>query len=851
MNDDDSLPETTARLARSKNIFLSVREMPLSEREDAIDQACDGDTKLQSLVLELLAGESMPLPVETLADDIRAAHDVMLSTTHGEPQGSMIDNYRLVERIGEGGFGVVFAAEQTKPVKRRVALKIIKLGMDTRKVIARFEAERQALALMEHPGIAKVLDAGATKTGRPYFVMELVKGLSITTYCDQNQLTIREHLELFVQVCNAVQHAHTKGIIHRDLKPSNVLVTLQDGNPHTKIIDFGVAKATSARLTEQTIYTEHRQLIGTPEYMSPEQAAGSMDIDTRTDIYSLGVLLYELLTGTTPFSDSDMRSVANSDIQRLIQDVDPIKPSTRLSRSHNTLATIAAKRRTEPRKLNTLVRGELDWIAMKAMDKDRQRRYQTAAALGMDAERYLIGNAIVAAPPGAIYKLKKFVRRNLVAVTAASFVTLTLIGGVIAFAWQAKVAQRQRDAAIKASTRAQTISEFVTSLLQLGDARTEMGSENMTVLAALQHAIKDIDSEKFKNDPEVQATLKSTIAVILQTYSKDEQAEKLYEESLATLQQHFQGDHPAVAKALGQLGYIRFCRNRFEEAELLSKQSVDMYKRLNLGDHEDVADAMNGLAIARSRNHLAESLAMTIQSLEMLQRLHPGDDVRVAGMMCNVGDVQITAGQFIEAEQTLTKSLEMNRHLYKSDNASVAMNLAFLGTAKLALGKPDEAERVLTESLEMYLRLFDGPNFDVAATRSRLGSAKIALGKTEEAEQLCLAASVYFLNRDHPQRARSLSCLGEARAALGRTVEARQNFDESVAVARRLAPKGSALLSEMLWTSAVVRMREGDAAHALPELREANDIAQRFIPTNHPLREKILATFKDQNGMKR
>ncbi|MEO6595182.1 MAG: serine/threonine-protein kinase, partial [Planctomycetota bacterium] len=338
-------------------------------------------------------------------------------------------------------------AEQQTPVVRRVALKIIKLGMDTRQVVARFEQERQALALMDHPNIARVFDAGATALGRPYFVMELVRGDPIVAFCDKQQLTIDERLELFAQVCSAVQHAHGKGVIHRDLKPSNILVGTTDGRPQAKIIDFGIAKATVQKLTDKTLFTEHRQVIGTLQYMSPEQADGSLDIDTRTDVYALGVVLYELLTGTTPFDTKTLTAAIYGELQRLIREVDPPKPSTRLSQSTDTIARIAAQRRVGPKRLGSLVRGEIDWIVMKALDKDRLRRYQTATSLGDDVRRFLAGDAVLAVPPSSLYRLRKFVRRNKATVIAALAVAAALLLGLIGFAWQAQVATAEANRA--------------------------------------------------------------------------------------------------------------------------------------------------------------------------------------------------------------------------------------------------------------------------------------------------------------------------------------------------------------------------------------------------------------------
>ncbi len=460
-------PDPAARLLRAKEIFLAVRELGVAEREDAIDRAAPDDPALREQVRALLRGAGSPLPFESLADDIRAAQRTRAGTLETSPlggragdaaggDGDRIGHYRLLQRIGEGGFGVVFMAEQEKPVRRRVALKIIKLGMDTKQVVARFEAERQALALMDHPNIAKVFDAGATETGRPYFVMELVRGLPITEYCDQKKLGIRERLALAAQVCEALQHAHQRGVIHRDIKPSNILVgTVEGDKPLTKIIDFGIAKATSARLTEQTIFTEFRQMIGTPEYMSPEQAGESAeDIDTRTDVYAVGVLLYELLTGATPFDSKRLRSAAYGEMQRIIREEDPPKPSTRVATKPETLDTAARQRSLPPAKLASTIKGELDWIVMKALEKDRARRYDSAGSMAADIERYLSGHAVHAAPPGRAYLARKFVRRNKGPVIAVSLLAVALVAGLIGTSLGFFNAERQRQVAVREQSRA-------------------------------------------------------------------------------------------------------------------------------------------------------------------------------------------------------------------------------------------------------------------------------------------------------------------------------------------------------------------------------------------------------------
>jgi serine/threonine protein kinase/Tfp pilus assembly protein PilF len=411
-----------------ESIFIeALRQETPAARAAFLEEACAGNAELRLGVEQLLrAHEKLGPFLQVAQDDRTTDHPIE------EGAGTLVGQYRLLEQIGEGGFGVVFMAEQQQPVRRKVALKVLKPGMDSKQVVARFEAERQALALMDHPNIAKVLDAGQTSSARPFFVMDLVRGLPITEYCDQAQLTTRERLGLFLHICRAVQHAHQKGVIHRDIKPSNVLVTLQDGTPLVKVIDFGIAKALGQQLTDKTLFTGFAQMIGTPLYMSPEQTAlSNVDVDTRSDIYSLGVLLYELLTGTTPFDRERLQRAGYDEMRRIIREEEPPRPSTRISTLGQAATTISTQRKSDPRRLSQLVRGELDWIVMKALEKDRNRRYETASAFAADVERYLADEAVQACPPSAWYRFRKLARRNRVVLITASLILLTMALAVV------------------------------------------------------------------------------------------------------------------------------------------------------------------------------------------------------------------------------------------------------------------------------------------------------------------------------------------------------------------------------------------------------------------------------------
>jgi eukaryotic-like serine/threonine-protein kinase len=506
---------------------------PSAERASFLDGGCLGEPALRQRLETRLAAHDKPEPLPPSDEPgARPTIKLDLADIKDEAVGKTIGRYKILEKVGEGGCGVVYVAEQTEPVRRRVALKVIKLGMDTKQVVARFEAERQALAMMDHPNIAKVLDAGATENARPYFVMELVRGTKITEYCDQASLTTKERLDLFIKVCQAIQHAHQKGIIHRDIKPSNILVTLHDGVPVPKVIDFGIAKATVGQtLTDKTVYTQLQQFIGTPAYMSPEQAEMSgLDIDTRSDIYSLGVLLYELLVGSTPFDANELMSQGIDAMRKAIREKEPVRPSTRFATLRGEELTMTAKRRSaDTSKLLHQLKGDLDWIVMKCLEKDRTRRYETANGLAADLKRHLNNEPIVARPPSTAYRFQKSVRRNKLAFVAAGAVTTALLLGIIGSTVQAIRATRAKHEALAAQAQARAAEEEqgrLRVIAQEAQTKAEANAEKFRT-AAIKSRRGQYASDTFAATTEIEKGSYVTARNSLREYFPRETLEEL------------------------------------------------------------------------------------------------------------------------------------------------------------------------------------------------------------------------------------------------------------------------------------------------------------------------------------
>jgi serine/threonine protein kinase/tetratricopeptide (TPR) repeat protein len=815
---------------RANELFLRAAEIAApAERAAFLDREC-GDDAIRRNVDALLAADAKAGSFLNEPAGGRPNGTVAFEPI-AEAPGTVIGPYKLLQQIGEGGFGVVYMAEQERPVRRMVALKIIKPGMDSSQVIARFESERQALALMDHPNIAKVLDAGATDAGRPYFVMELVKGVPITEFCDKNHMPAEGRLKLFIDVCHAIQHAHHKSVIHRDIKPSNVMVTLHDGVPVVKVIDFGVAKATVQRLTEKTLFTAYGQMIGTPAYMSPEQAEMSgLDIDTRSDVYSLGVLLYELLTGTTPLDMNQLREAGYMEMQRLIREEEAPRPSTRMSSLGDSATVLAGNRGLEVKKLAQLLAGDLDWVVMKALDKDRNRRYGTPGNFAEDIERYLNREAILARPPSTIYRLRKFTQRNRAAALTGATVAAALLIGATAATWQAVRATRAESAARAALIEAEAAraAEAGERVRAEGNERKALASavaEKTAKESALQReaeikAVLDFVESRvfaaarpegqegglgqavtlrravevalpfvhvtFADQPLIEAQLRLTLAKSFYFLGEVKIAADECEAARALYSKHLGHDDPLTLTAANLLALAYAGLGRSGDALKLREETLAL-RTTKLGpDHPDTFKSMINLAVSYEElGRFADALGLREQTLRRAKTILGPDHPLTLASMQGLASTYMELGRNAEALGLNEQALALRKAKLGLQHPDTLVSMNGLAINYYNLGRHADALKLREETLAIYKVNLGPMHPDTLISMNNLSNSYLAIGRFDEAARLyeeTLALTKAKFGPDHPHTLMSMMNMAIGYAGVGRHADAVKLGEETLAL---------------------------------------------------------------------
>ncbi len=759
------------------------------------------------------------------------------TSTAGADDGgpvAVVGRYHLLHQIGEGGMGEVWLAEQKEPVRRRVALKVIKAGMNSREVIGRFESERQALALMHHPAIARVLDAGSTREGAPYFVMEHVAGVAITTYCDNNRLSIRERLKLFARVCEGVQHAHQKGIIHRDLKPSNVLITEVDGWAVPKIIDFGVAKALGERLTERTLFTRAGALVGTPQYMSPEQALSSgEDIDTRTDVYSLGVILYELLAGEPPL---ELRRIALDEFLRRLREEEPPKPSMKVrSPSPVSAFDVAYKRHTEPPALARQMRGDLDSIALKALEKDRSRRYGSPSDLAADIGRYLRHDAVVAVPPSVAYRARKFARRHRAALaTACAFALVLIVAAAISI--------RQSIRANREAAVSQAVNDFLQDdLLAQASAAGQSGSStpdpNLKVRTALDRAASRIGG-KFAGEPEVEAAIRDTMGQSYMDLGIFPEARTQLEQALDLQRRTLGANNPKTLKTMSRLGRIDVLQGKYPDAEAILREAAATQRRVLGPEHADTLYSMTNLAnVYDDEGNYPQAEALHSQVLGIQRRVLGPEHPSTLFSMNNLANVYYDQGKYEQAETLYRQVLEVRRRLLGPEHPDTLKSMDDLANVWDEQGKYAQAEALYSETLETSRRVLGGEHPDTLHVMANLANLYSDQGKYAQAEALyseTFEVTRRVLGPEHPDTLESMINLADVYSDQGKYTQAEALFTDILEICRRaLGPERPYTLFAL---SDFGYMYQRQGKYALAEVYAAQALAARrhALGSEHP-----------------
>ena len=876
--------------ARAKSLFLNASELAdLSERAAYLERECGRDAALRERVEALLAaddgggrsveGDATETSHLTSPETQEATAAVDTGTrlasgscnncerqtgrrlTSPSPAAPRTDRpgrsgvgqviagrYTLREVLGEGGMGTVYRTDQTAPVKRQVALKLIKVGMDSRAVLARFDAERQALALMDHPNIARVYDGGTTPTGQPFFVMELVSGVPITDYCDQKRLSVRARLELFVAVCQAVQHAHQKGIIHRDIKPSNVMVTEVGGRPTPKVIDFGVAKATGFDLTDLS-FADTGAIVGTPTYMSPEQAdPSSMDIDTRTDVYALGVILYELLAGSPPLDPSQFKRGALLEMLRMVREADPPKPSTRVSTS-DALPNIAASRGIDPAQLKRALAGDLDWIVMKALEKDRARRYQTANGFAADVQRHLAYEPVLAAPPSRAYRLRKFVRKNRGAVIAASLVVFALLAGMVGTSLaliEADARRREAETNLAFATKGNEILGSVFEGLDPSAAYATVAEFRNVLRDNLNKAVRELDGAAI-GDPLTVATMQSKLGVSLVALGEPNDAIAVLKRSADTRKARLGPDHPETLKSMNDLAVAYEKAGKLDLAVPLSEETLKLQKAKLGPDHPDMLSTMNNLAVAyKSAGKLDLAVPLSEETLELYKAKLGPDHPDTLVSMNNLAVAYNNAGKRDLAVLLHEQALKLYRAKLGPDHPETLRSMLNLATAYRDAGKLDLALPLFEETLKLYKAKLGSDHPDTLMSMNNLAVACLSAGKADRAVPL-LDETLKFnkakLGPDHPDTLRCMGNLAAAYTTLGKMDLALPLAEETFKLHKaKLGPDHPGTLFCMHNLAAAYE-KAGKMDLALPHYEETLKLRKVKLGPDNPETLRTMASF--------
>ncbi len=756
------------------------------------------------------------------------------------------DKYKLLEELGRGGMGSVFRAEQVSPIRREVALKIIKLGMDTARVVARFEAERQALAVMDHPNIATVYDAGATDKGRPFFVMELVHGIPIDDYCDKHKLTIRERLELFIQVCHAIQHAHQKGIIHRDLKPSNILVMIQDEKPLPKVIDFGIAKATAQRLTERTLFTEQGQLMGTPEYMSPEQAEiTGLDVDTRTDIYSLGAMLYSLLVGKLPFEAKTLRAAGLAEVQRIIRDTDPPRPSTRFNSLGVEANNIAQRMRMETAAVRKELKGDLDWIIMKSLEKDRTRRYATASELAADIERHMRHEPVTAGPPSKTYRIKKYVRRHRLGVAAAAVVMLAVVAGIIGTSTGLVKATRAEKKAREEAQTAEQVSEFLVNLFKVSDPGEARGN-TVTAREILEKGAEKIEDE-LAGQPIIQARIMETIGQVYQNLGLYGLAEPLLKKALEIRRDAVGENHYYTGASMINLAWLYIGLRRTAEAEPLVREGVKILEAVLPEENFDLARGLTMLGmILRDRGEYSPARDNLVRALEICEKTMGPDHERVSYPLYHLGWLHKLTGEYDKAEKYYERAYTVMEKALGPDHPNVLWCLNDLAVVADNKGDFEKSEELYNRALSMGERILGAGHPFLAAPLNNLGVLHWRIGEYSEAEffyRRALDIREKIFGPDSPYVADSMNNLALVYQETGAYDRARQCYERALAIKEKATGRESLEVAMNLSKIAVLDLFRGECKSAEALFVRALKLAEDKLGTEHPDISDLLVDY--------